>query len=198
MRNNRRIRMLTEISVSVSLSIILGFIRLYRLPMGGSLSLKLLPLIYLSLRHGPKAGMAGGLLAGLLTLILDPVILHPIQVLLDYIFPYIAIGIMGWFPNYARTGIVVTSAIRLVSQVLSGVIYFSAYAPPNMNQQAYDFMLNTFELMIPILRLDWTAPWIYSILYNSSVIIPETLILIIITPPIIKRLNNNPVTLNPA
>jgi thiamine transporter ThiT len=55
-----------------------------------------------------------------------------------------------------------------------------------------------FGLMIPILRLDWTAPWIYSILYNSSVIIPETLILIIITPPIIKRLNHNPVTLNPA
>lgn len=189
--NLRHTRILTETSVSVALAILLGFIRLYRLPMGGSLSLKLLPLIYLSLKHGPKAGMAGGLLAGLITLILDPVILHPIQVLLDYGLPYIALGLLGWFPAWPRLGIAVTSAIRLVSQVLSGVIYFSAYAPPDMNDLAYHFLSDTFGLTFPLLLNDWTVPWIYSILYNGSVIIPETLLLILIVPPILRRLNQH-------
>ena len=54
--NIRRTRLITETAVSVALATLLGFIRLYRLPWGGALSLKLLPLIYLAFKHGPKAG----------------------------------------------------------------------------------------------------------------------------------------------
>lgn len=191
--NIRRTRLITETAVSVALATFLGFIRLYRLPWGGALSLKLLPLIYLAFKHGPKAGMAGGLLTGLITLILDPVILHPIQVLLDYGFPYIALGILGWFPAWPRLGIAVTSVIRLLSHVLSGVIYFSAYAPPQMNDQVYHFYSDSFGLTFPFLLNDWTAPWLYSILYNSSVIIPEALLMILIVPPILRRLKAMPI-----
>ncbi len=183
-----RTRLITVTGVSVALAILLGFIRLYRLPWGGALSLKLLPLIYLALRHGPKAGMAGGLLAGMITLILDPVILHPVQVLLDYGLPYIAIGIIGWFPVWPRLGIIVTSFVRLLSHVLSGVIYFSAYAPPDMNDQVYHF-LSGIGLTFPLLLQDWTVPWLYSILYNSSVIVPETILMVLIIPPLLHRLN---------
>ncbi len=156
--NIRRTRLITETAVSVALAIFLGFIRLYRLPWGGALSLKLLPLIYLAFKHGPKAGMAGGLLTGLITLILDPVILHPVQVLLDYGFPYIALGILGWFPAWPRLGIAVTSVIRLLCHVLSGVIYFSAYAPPQMNDQIYHFLSDSFGVTFPFLLNDWTPP----------------------------------------
>ena len=65
---------MTTVAVTVALAVLLGFIRLYRLPWGGCLSLKLLPLVYLAITLGPRAGLTGGLLAGLLQLSLDPVV----------------------------------------------------------------------------------------------------------------------------
>lgn len=189
--SRNRTRLITESAVAVALAMLLGLIRLYRLPWGGALSLKLLPLIYLALRHGPKAGMTAGLLAGILTLVMDPVILHPVQVFLDYGLPYLALGIPGWFPDRPRLGIVVTGVVRLLFHVLSGVVYFAAYAPPDMNDQVYHLLSDNFSITLPILLNDWTAPWLYSILYNSSVVIPETILMILIVPLVLKRLDRH-------
>lgn len=183
------IRRLTAIAVTVALAVLLGFIRLYRLPWGGSLSLKILPLVYLAIKHGPKAGMAGGIATGLITLILDPVVLHPIQIGLDYLLPYALLGIIGFFPSWPRVGIVVAGLLRLASHVVSGAVYFAAYTPPELNRQIYDITRDYTGISLPLILHDWTAPWIYALLYNASLIIPETIIMIIIVPPLIQRLN---------
>jgi thiamine transporter len=176
------------VAVAAALATVLGFIRLYRLPWGGSLSLKILPLLFLAFRRGPKAGAGAGLTSGIITLVLDPVILHPFQVILDYFFPYLAFGVAGWFRTAPRWGICVTSIIRLVFHVLSGVIFFAAYAPEGLNRRTYQFLVDYTGLAFPALLQDGITPWIYAILYNCSVILPELILMILIIPYVLKRL----------
>lgn len=182
-------RRLTSMAVAVALAVLLGFIRLYRLPWGGSLSLKILPLVYLAITHGPRAGMAGGLAAGLVTLIVDPVILHPIQVFLDYLLPYALLGIIGFFPSWPRLGILLAGVLRLASHVVSGAIYFAAFTPPELNRQVYELVRDYSGIILSPLLQQWTAPWLYALLYNASVVVPETVLMILFAPPLIRRLN---------
>lgn len=184
-------RRLTAMAVAVALAVLLGFIRLYRLPWGGSLSLKILPLVYLAVTHGPRAGMAGGLAAGLVTLIVDPVILHPIQVALDYLLPYALIGVIGWFPGWPRAGILVAGVLRLASHVVSGAVYFAAFTPPELNRQVYELIRDYTGIALSPLLQEWTAPWLYALLYNASVVVPETILMILFAPPLIRRLNRS-------
>ncbi len=182
-------RRLTAMAVAVALAVLLGFIRLYRLPWGGSLSLKILPLVYLAVVHGPRAGVAGGLAAGLVTLIVDPVILHPIQVALDYLLPYALLGIIGCFPAWPRLGILVAGVLRLASHVVSGAVYFAAFTPPELNRQVYELVRDYSGIALSPLLQQWTAPWLYALLYNASVVVPETILMILIAPPLIRRIN---------
>lgn len=184
-------RRLTAMAVSVALAVLLGFIRLYRLPWGGSLSLKILPLVYLAVTYGPRAGMAGGLATGLVTLIVDPVILHPIQVALDYLLPYALLGIIGYFPNWPRIGILVACTLRLASHVVSGAVYFAAFTPPELNRQVYELIRDYAGITLSPLLQQWTAPWLYALLYNASVVVPETILMVLFAPPLIRRLNRS-------
>jgi len=186
-----RTRRLTVIAVSVALAVLTGLIRLYRLPWGGSLSLKILPLIYLAQTFGPRAGMVGGLATGIITMILDPVLFHPIQVALDYLIPYALLGVIGFFPRFPRIGILIACLVRLVSHVVSGAVYFAAFAPPELNHQVYEWFRDYAGVSVPVMLQEWTAPWIYSILYNASVILPETIIMLLIAPPLVNRINRS-------
>ena len=185
----RGTRRLTAMAVAVALAVLLGFIRLYRLPWGGSLSLKILPLVYLAITYGPRAGMAGGLAAGLVTLIVDPVIFHPIQVFLDYLLPYALLGIIGFFPSWPRVGILAAGVLRLASHVVSGAVYFAAFTPPELNRQVYELVRDYTGITLSPLLQEWTAPWLYALLYNASVVIPETVLMILFAPPLVRRLN---------
>ncbi len=184
-------RRLTAMAVAVALAVLLGFIRLYRLPWGGSLSLKILPLVYLAITHGPRAGMAGGLAAGVITLIFDPVIFHPIQVVLDYLLPYAMLGLIGFFPSWPRLGILVTGILRLASHVVSGAVYFAAFTPPELNRQVYELIRDYTGITLSLMLQQWTAPWIYALLYNASLVVPETILMMLLAPPLIRRLNRS-------
>src|SRR5215212_1661733 len=48
----RDTRVLTEAALAVALSFVLGFIVLFKMPFGGSVSLEMIPLILLALRQG--------------------------------------------------------------------------------------------------------------------------------------------------
>jgi thiamine transporter len=66
-----------------------------RLPIniaGGSISLTMLPIAVLALRRGALAGAVGGTVFGLLDLLMEPFILFPAQVALDYPVPYLLFG----------------------------------------------------------------------------------------------------------
>lgn len=47
--------------------------------------------------YGPIIGMTCGLITGILCLIGSPYIIHPVQLLLDYILPSMLLGVSGLF-----------------------------------------------------------------------------------------------------
>lgn len=59
----------------------------------------MVPILLLTFAYGKEIGFLTGFLYGLISLITDPFILHPIQMLFDYPLPYLAIGLAGYFRN---------------------------------------------------------------------------------------------------
>lgn len=176
MDNKISTRMMAEIGVAVALAVVLNFIKLWRMPQGGSVSLEMLPIFIVTFRWGIGAGMFSGLAYGLLQLMFGAYIIHPVQLILDYPLPYMILGIAGLFNIYQSgkissvklLGAVLTAGLaRLVVHVLSGVIFFSSYAPEGQNV------------------------WIYSIIYNASFLIPTIIVNYLAVLIVIKALENN-------
>lgn len=152
-------RMLTTGAICVSLAFVLSCVTLFKLPQGGSVTpASMLPIMIFAYIYGPGPGMAIGALEGVLQLLQDAYVLHPIQLMLDYILPFALLGISGFFRNQ-RTfplGIVVATLLRGVCHFISGWLYFGAYAPAGM------------------------LPVVYSLQYNASYILPEAAICVAI------------------
>jgi len=171
MRTNR-IKILTELGLSVALFAILLVIGVFKMPYGGNISLAMIPIVVLALRRGPLVGVICGALCGMIDLIFEPYIFHPAQVILDYPIAYAMIGFSGVFATTIKTSLkegktlralplivaatVTGACLRLVCHVFSGVIFFSEYAPEAQNV------------------------WVYSTVYNASYILPSALAVAIV------------------
>ena len=127
----------------VSIAFVLSYVRLYRWPQGGSMTLaSMLPMFIYAYIFGPAAGIAAGAAYGLLQLIQDPYILHPFQVFLDYILAFAALGLAGLSSNNISLGIILGGFGRFFSSFLSGVIFFGSYAPEGMSPIIYSIAVN--------------------------------------------------------
>lgn len=88
-------------AVCIAMSFALSYLRIVKLPQGGSITLaSLLPLMLYSYMFGTKKGVFAGMIYGVLQAFQDTYILHPAQFLLDYPLAFSAIGLAGMF---ART-----------------------------------------------------------------------------------------------
>ncbi|HHX22913.1 MAG: energy-coupled thiamine transporter ThiT [Tepidanaerobacteraceae bacterium] len=127
----------------VAIAFVLSYIRLYRWPQGGSITLaSALPVFIYAYIFGPTAGIAAGTAYGLLQLIQDPYILHPFQVFLDYILAFAAWGLAGFFRKNISFGIILGGIGQIFSSFLSGVIFFGSYAPEGMSPIIYSLAVN--------------------------------------------------------
>ena len=73
-------RTLIDIALMLALTIVLHQIRIFHMPQGGSVTLgAMVPLLLLSYRYGPGIGALAGFLYGLINIIQDPFIVHPVQ-----------------------------------------------------------------------------------------------------------------------
>ena len=154
----RNSRMIVEAGIMIGLSIILNQIRLFQMPQGGSITLGgYLPIFIFAIRWGGVPGMIVGGLYGLLDALFFPYIVHPVQFLLDYPIAYSLLGIAG-FGKISRfkEGIKVrnvimiflASTMRLFAAVLSGVIFFKEFLPPDINYFLASFLYNAPYIMI--------------------------------------------------
>ena len=139
--------------VSVALSIGLSFVKLFKLPQGGSVTLaSLFPILLFSYIYGTKKGVFVGMIVGFLNLAIDPYIVHPAQLLLDYPVAFSAIGLSGVFGKIKplhnipqlefALGSIIAGVLRFASHVLSGVFAFSAFATTEV--WAYSLAYNSF------------------------------------------------------
>jgi len=152
------------VAAAAALATVLGFLKLYRLPQGGSITLEAVPILFLARWKGMRPGIVAGLLAGFLKLILDPFIIHPVQILLDYPIPFACLGLAAVPHRFPRVGILLANLSRFLCHFASGALFFASYAPEGV------------------------SVWKYSALYNFSYVGPEAIIALFLVPPICNRI----------
>jgi len=133
-------------AVLVALAIALNQITLFHMPQGGSVTaFSMLPIVICGYLYGVRRGVLAGICFGLLNLMFNPYVIHPIQLLLDYPFAFGALGFAGLFAN-KKNGLVIGYLIGVLSRyffsVLSGIVFFGAYAPENFNAVTWSIYYN--------------------------------------------------------
>ena len=141
----------TYAAVCIALSFALSFMRLVRLPQGGSITpASLLPLMVYAYMFGVRKGIFAGVSYGLLQALQDPSVLHPAQFLLDYPVAFAWVGLAGLFaktkalhntPQVQFTlGGVLAGLGRFAMHFLSGTFAFGAFAPEGTPAALYSFV----------------------------------------------------------
>lgn len=146
-KNSRKIstKQLAFCSICMALAFALSLLKLFEAPMGGSITLMSTFFItFIGYLYGTYTGVVAGVAYGLLQLTVGTGFVHPIQILVDYPIAFGALGLSGFFANSKNgfvKGYLVGIAGRLFFAVLSGVIFFAAYAG-DQNVFVYSFLYN--------------------------------------------------------
>lgn len=165
---------LCEAGVMIALSTVLAMLKLIDMPYGGSVTFaQMLPILIYAYRHGPKYGMGAALTASLIQLLLGlenfsylPLVTWYsiiVLALLDYVVAYSAFGIVGFLRkkyscrNAMLIGAIAASVIRYLCHVVSGFTAWCAFELPT------------------------GAVLLYSVGYNATYMIPETIVLVAAT-----------------
>ncbi|OUQ38083.1 energy-coupled thiamine transporter ThiT [Faecalibacterium sp. An121] len=159
-------RILVECALMIAAGTVLSNFKIYELPNGGSVTfLSMLPFVLVSFRHGAKWGLFTGFVNSLLQMLLGfyappvPSFLYFLgEVLLDYVLAFMALGLADLFARPFRNRAVGIAAgtfavgfLRFICSFLSGVLVWG-----NLNEGL--------------------AAWTYSLGYNASYMLPETLL----------------------
>ncbi len=162
-------KLITKISIMLALATVLKMFKLYSLPSGGSVTMgSMVPILLMAILYGPEVGFVTGFIFGIITLILEPYILNPVQVLFDYPLAFMALGLAGYVKrsNLINSALIkltnsnvsdnkidtlenIIAAIvgifgRFICAFISGIVFFASDAP------------------------NGTSPVLYSIIYNGS------------------------------
>ena len=149
--------MLINVALMLALTIVLHQLRLFHMPQGGSITLgAMVPLLFLTYRYGAGIGCLAGFLYGMINLMQDAFIIHPLQVLFDYPLPYMALAVAAAVPGRLYAGAVLAFSARFLCHYISGVVFFGSYAPPDM------------------------SPYLYSLVFNATYLVPEAIICLVI------------------
>ena len=154
------VKQLAFCAMTIALGTVLSNIKLFHFPTGGSITLfSMLVVCLAGYFFGLGAGLMTGVAYGILQLLIDPYVLYPMQLVVDYILAFGALGLSGLFTN-SKSGLIKGYIIgvlgRYVFAVISGWIFFGAYA------------------------WEGWAPLPYSLAYNAIYIFAEAAITIII------------------
>ena len=149
--------MLINVALMLALTIVLHQLRIYHMPQGGSVTLgAMVPLLFLTYRYGAGIGCLAGFVYGMINLMQDAFIVHPLQVLFDYPLPYMALAIAAAVPGRIYLGAALAFAARFLCHYISGVVFFGSYAPPD------------------------TSPYLYSLVFNATYLVPEAVICLLL------------------
>ena len=172
---SQKTKLIAEGAAMVALATVLSFIRIIKMPWGGSVTLlSMLPIVLYSIKNGVKNGcivsfvfslvqFAQGIMDGLFVWGLTPVSLIAC-ILIDYILAFTVLGIAGIFKEKGLNGwiggIALAVALRLFMHFLSGVVIWHSFGE----------LWGGFSTESSVL---------YSLLYNGAYMIPEMIFTII-------------------
>lgn len=160
--------MLTETAILIALSTVLSMVKIFELPYGGSITaFSMVPIMIIAFRYGTKWGMFAGfvnslvqLLFGLNTLSYATSAVAAVAIImLDYVLAFSFIGLAGVFRKQLKdsgmsaiAGATLVCAIRYFFHVVSGCTVWAGISIPT------------------------GAALVYSLSYNATYMIPESII----------------------
>ena len=173
MTNKLNIRMLCEGAVLIAIALILGQLRLYEFPNGGSISLEMLPMFIFITRWGFRNGLIGCFAFGILQIFVEGAISWGwVSMILDFIVAFGVMGLGGLFRGKIWPASIVAAAARFVVHFISGITVYRILVPTEL------------------FNLTFTNPWIYSLAYNGSYIVVDLVLCLVV----IAALSASPVT----
>lgn len=169
----QKTRILTECSIMIALSTVLSIIKVFEMPYGGSITLaSMLPIVIIAHRYGAGYGFSAALVTSVIQALLGmknfsyfttPLSLIALGVF-DYILAFGVFGIVGIFKKKIRSqslaatvGALIASVLRYLCHVISGATVWAGLSIPT------------------------EAATLYSLSYNATYMIPETIILVLTT-----------------
>ena len=177
--NKQNIYKLTLAAIFIALATVLSLIKIFSVPLGGSITLlSMLPIVMLSAMLGLKWGIGGAFVYSLIQLLLGITLdgllgwgLTPIMlvgtILLDYIFAFTVLGFAGIFAKKGTAGMIFGTAAaifaRFICHFISGVVIFE--------------QLEQFEIFG---KLFTGRPVLYSLCYNGLYMLPELVITVLV------------------
>ena len=155
----------------IALSAVLSVVPIFEMPYGGSITLaSFLPIVIIAYRHGFKYGIASACVSSLVQMLFGlknfsyfttPESLIALAVL-DYVVAFTVFGLAGMFRKHLKnqsaamvTGAFLASVLRYICHVISGATVWAGLSIPD------------------------EAALIYSLSYNATYMIPETVILVL-------------------
>lgn len=151
-KNKWSVKMLTEAGVMIALAFILGKIKLFEMPQGGSVTAgQMIPLIIFAIRYGAGPGIVVGAVYGFIDMLIGGYIAHPVQAILDYPLAFASLGLVGFFSKSFMDKKEILPVIqgtflgvfaRFICHVITGVVFFASYAPEGQNPWAYSSIYN--------------------------------------------------------
>ena len=159
-------------AMAMALATVTSNLKIWRMPMGGSVTL--LSMLFISLIgywFGLRTGLLTAIAYGLLQLIIDPYVISLPQLFIDYIFAFGALGFSGLFTNSKNglyKGYIASVFGRFIFAFISGVAFFGSSAAG-------------YGMSVPV----------YSACYNGAYIFTEAAITLIVIalPPVKDALN---------
>ncbi len=137
---------LTISALLIALAVGLGQLKLFEMPYGGTVTVfSMLPIALCGYLLGTRRGVIAGMCVGLLNLIFGPYVIHPVQLLVDYPFAFGALGLAG-ICSERKNGLVKGYILGMVGRyacaVVSGIVFFGAYAPEGFNAVTWSLFYN--------------------------------------------------------
>ena len=172
MKSTVRTKKMVESALMVALSTILSLFNLVQMPYGGSVTpASLLPIVLVAYRHGALWGFGAGLVHGVVQQLLGLNNLSYFTtwqsivaiILLDYLLAFAAGGLGGVFRRSVKTqsislvcGGALACLVRYACHVISGATVWAGLSIPT------------------------EAALAYSLIYNATYMIPETVVLLLV------------------
>ena len=169
LKTTKQIRAMTECSIMVALSTVLSLIKIIDMPYGGSVTIaSMLPIVIAVYRHGAAWGVGTALVNSAIQLLLGLNTLSYFTtwqsvlaiIMLDYIVAFSVFALAGIFrkiekrQNYALLyGVLLCSVLRYACHVISGCTVWAGLSIPT------------------------EAALLYSLSYNATYMLPETIVL---------------------
>ena len=158
---------MVECAVMVALAFALSWVVLWKMPMGGSVTLaSMLPIMFIGIKYGPKIGLgtafvysatqiAQAIVKGNVFPYCQSGFMIVICALFDYVVPFTVLGLAGILTNKGKygayIGMVSVTVVRFICHFITGVAIWGQWRPEGMGKVIYSLVYNGSFLSIDFL-----------------------------------------------